>query len=169
MFKGHLVVIAGATLLAGCGSETTENDAAAAGGDQPVAASDQIDTRVAEEFFADLPRASEVPETEMGDVYFKLLTRLTSKLDAVKDEGDLENARAYLHYARMEAATLADRSEALPIERRKELFQDSVATVNYARSQYARALKKLEREHPSLAEGLGELASAKWPLLSTNR
>ena len=119
----------------------------------------------AAKFFADLPRAATVSEEEMGDLYFKILTRLATKLRAVSNEESARSARAIIDYARSEVSVLVDRAEALTEADRSQLFQNSVAQMTFAKRQYKKAVERLAGKNEAYLQNLAEYADKPWPSL----
>lgn len=115
------------------------------------------------EFFSDLPGAEDVPIAEMGDLYFKLLTRVTAKVRAVRGTAAAEATMDIIRYARREAQILEDRSEALAEEERKDLFGDAVTTMTYAQSQYKRAVRSIQNRESGKLDDFVEFAAEPWP------
>ena len=116
--------------------------------------------------FDDLPDASEVPDDEMGDLYFQILTRLATKVRAVRNEKAAQSTRELIVFARQQAQVLDKRAAALPDEERSLLFQNSIAQVNYAKTQYAKAVKRIGQDDPQYLKEFAAFASKPWPSLN---
>lgn len=116
-------------------------------------------------FFSDLPRAATVSDEDMGDLYFKILTRLATKLRAVSNEESARSARAIIDYARSEVSVLVDRTEALAEVDRSQLFQNSVAQMTFAKRQYKKAVERLAGKNEAYLQNLAEYADKPWPSL----
>jgi len=117
------------------------------------------------ELFADLPRAESASPDAFGDLYFNLLTRVTAEIDALQKTGDVGAAREVIAYARAEVAILKDRVGDLPDEERSALFQDGVAQLSFARTQYKRALRRIDPDASAVLRDFAEDADQSWPLL----
>jgi len=117
------------------------------------------------ELFADLAKAESAPPDAFGDLYFNLLTRVTAEVDAVQETGDLGAAREAIAYARAEVAILKDRVGALPDKARSAVFQDGVAQLSFARTQYKRAVRRIGPDAPADLRAFAEDADQRWPSL----
>ena len=117
------------------------------------------------ELFADLPRAESAPPDAFGDLYFNLLTRVTAEVDALQETGDVGAAREAIAYARAEVAILKDRVGALPDEARSAVFQDGVAQLSFARTQYKRAVRRIDPNASAALRDFAEDADERWPSL----
>ncbi len=116
-------------------------------------------------FFEDLPDAKDVPQAEMGDLYFKLLTRITVKAQAVRNEKAARSTRDLIDYAHAQAIILETRSESLPEEEKSKLFQDSLSQIMWAERKYQMALRKFGDDDPKYLRDFAEYADKDWPQL----
>jgi len=117
-------------------------------------------------FFDDLPDASEVPDEEMGDLYFQILTRITAKVRAVRNEKAAQSTRELIVFARQQVQVLDQRAAALPDEKRSILFQNSIAQVNYAKTKYRKAVGRIGPDDPQYLKEFAAFASEPWPSLN---
>ena len=117
-------------------------------------------------FFEDLPDAGTVAAQDIGDLYFKILTRVTTKIRSARNAASARNARAIIDHAREQVRILVDRSANLPETERSTLFQNSLAQLNYAKSQYRKTVQRIDPDDPDHLRALAEHADKPWPSLA---
>lgn len=116
-------------------------------------------------FFEDLPNASDIPPEEMGDLYFKILTRITTKVRAVRDEKAARSTRELIDYAHAQATILSQRAQALSDEAKGKQFQESLAQLTWAKGQYQRMLRRIGDDDPKYLRTFADYADKDWPQL----
>lgn len=162
-----------ALTLAACGNADTEQARSESSSKQARSASvpdkdrtpGNKDMKAAAEFFKDLPDAREVPAAEMGNLYFKLLTRITVKAQAARNEKAARSTRDLIDYAHAQAMILEARSESLPEEEKSKLFQASLSQIMWAERKYQMALRKFGDDDPKYLRDFAEYADKDWPQL----
>ncbi|WP_425408136.1 hypothetical protein [Hyphococcus sp.] len=155
-------------LVGACGGENASapTDTKTAEKSETSSAATNIDfDRATFAFFEDLPDANDVSEAEMGDLYFKLLTRITTKVRAVNNEKAAAATRELIDYAHAQAMLLEERSEALPEGDKSKLFQDSLSQIMWAERQYGIALRRISDDDPKYMRDFAAYADKDWPRL----